>query len=121
MSTKSKGTKLHPTLRVLASKIKKIQDLATSDRNSKSICKAINESTQKCCRYFCQRAKKNHSTIANKVTSVNRTESNDLRTLKEFCDIKNIVCPPIPPMTITEVPLMQIGTRGLGGLDGKNT
>ena len=65
--------------------------------------------------------KNNNSTIANKVTSVNRTESNDLRTLKEFCDIKNIVCPPIPPMTITEVPLMQIGTRGLGGLDGKNT
>ena len=62
------------------------------------------------------------STIAEKVITVNRTESNDLFALKEFCDIQS--APPIPPMTITEVynsliHLKQNGTPGLDGLDGK--
>ena len=41
------------------------------------------------------------STIAE---NVNRTESNDLCALKEFCDTKHIQsAPPILPMTVTEV------------------
>ena len=65
------------------------------------------------------------STIADKVIFVDRTKSNDLLVLKDFCNTKNIQsAPPIPPMTIAEVfsalaHLKQTGTRGLDDLDGK--
>ena len=94
--------------------------------------KAINELTNKNTAANSSRTKDisanelnaHFSTIADRVIYVNRTESNDLCVLKEFCDIKHIVYPSCPPMTITEVynaliDLKQTGTRALDGLDGK--
>ena len=44
------------------------------------------------------------STIAAKVISVDKTKSNALLVLKDFCDTKNVqFAPPIPPMTIAGV------------------
>ena len=66
------------------------------------------------------------STTAQKVVTVNRTESNDLCALKKFCDIKHIQSAlPIPSKTINKVynalvHLKQTGTRGLDGLDGNH-
>ena len=114
-----------------ASKKKFFQDLTSSNRHSKFIWKATNELTNKnaaanssCAKHISANELNTHfSTIAEKVTTVNRTESNDLCVLKEFCDMKHIQsAPPIPPMTITEVynafmHLKQTGTRGLDCLD----
>ena len=127
---KSKGAKLHPSFVHQKKKGKFFQDLTSLNRNSKSIWKAINELTNENAAANSSRTKdisanELHilfSTTAEKVITVNRTESNDLFALKEFCDIQS--APPIPPMTITEVynsliHLKQNGTPGLDGLDGK--
>ena len=78
-----------------ASKNKFFQDLTSSNRSSKSILKAINELKIRNAAANSSRTKDisaneldiHFSTIAEKV---NRTESNDLCALKEFCDIKHI-------------------------------
>ena len=100
MNIKSKGTKLHPSFVFFFVFFFKCQDLTSSNRNSKSIRKARNQVTNKNAAAHSSRTKDisanelniHFLTIAEKVITVNRTESNDLCAQKEFCDIKHIVC-----------------------------
>ena len=106
--------------------------LTGSNGNSKSIWKAINELTNKTAAANASRTKDisanelnvHFSTTAEKDITVNRTESNDLCALKEFCYIKHIQSappPPLPHMTITIVynTLIHVKQTGTRGLDGK--
>ena len=85
---------------------KKNQYLTGSNGNSESIWKAINELTNKNYAANASRTKDisanelniHFSTTAEKDITVNRTESNDLCALKEFCYIKHIQsAPPLLP------------------------
>ena len=85
--------------------------LTTLNQNSESTWKVINELANKNTAANSSRTKDISANelnahfyiIADRVICVNRTESYDLCVLKEFCDIKHMVCPSYPPMTITEV------------------
>ena len=131
MRTKKQRNKVTSLLRT--SKKIYVHDLTITKGNSKYIWKAINQLKNKNAASSSSFAKDistdelntHFSTIADKVLSVDRTTSNDLLVLKDFCDTKNVQsAPPIPPMTIAEVfsalvHLIQPGTHGLDDLDGK--
>ena len=110
---------------------KKNQYLTGSNGNSESIWKAINELTNKNYAANASRTKDisanelniHFSTTAEKDITVNRTESNDLCALKEFCYIKHIQSAPPPPSSLLPLPvynaLIHVKQTGTRGLDGK--
>ena len=116
-----------------AAKKKYFQDLVTSKKDCKSIWKAINQLTNKNTdtnstlvkdisaislnMHFCN--------IADNIIKTDKSKTNNLNTLEDFCrktEIKST--PKIPFMSIHEVynallQSKQTGTRGLDGIDGK--
>ena len=117
-----------------AAKKKYFQDLLSDKNNSKSTWSAINQLTNKTSNpkhhvninISAEQLNNHFSTIAEKIVTTNqKSRSNTLDKLREFCFSRNIQGKlDIPLMSVTDVynalkHLKQSGTRDLDGLDNK--
>lgn len=114
------------------SKKKYFHELAASKKDSKTIWKAINiltnknaAKTQPVKDISPDTLNTHFVTVADKIITDDKSKSNTLEELKEYCHSKNIhQSLMIPPFKLYEVyhllrDLKQTGTKGLDGLDGK--